>query len=581
MTATEPGARLSPGRSRLLLALLLVAGFTYACVVARYLDRPLRFDETEWPVQAEGILLHGVPKVLYSEHRAILLSPLLGYDAYYGMWHPPLYQYTLALGIRVLGGSNAVLRGVSVVWFLASLVLAWQLLRLLLPRGTPALLRAVPLALILLTPLVNEGSLHLDIDNTSLTFSLLLFSYVFLRAPLDTSWRRCLALGLLLALALWSKLTTPFLLLGAAILFLLLSRQVRGAFRLAVVALSTGLGLFFLTYFLYCDLFHYPPSFMFEFSYLHNRKIYQPNDLWPIVQSMRWHTVWLSPGIALLLLFGFAARVREYVRERRTEPADFLLLTAAMIFFFYVAWGGLFGKYTVPGAILGLLGLTPRLASALRNVQLERPRALLALCAALLLFHVLCLPALQLRPPRAAAPSYPWKDSILDFRNLILLLALVSLASLYLLSRRLVSSSVSGAPALVILVLYIAIANPVNILKTVLPEYDRSPYRPNFDRGFPEVVDTLNREYGKASVILCPKDIGYYFQGRYYPLETIGATQGMAALRPLLEEGSLDAVTENVKYPTLTDAMLLRRLDELGVRSKIGDYVIWRLGARR
>ena len=580
-TASSAIARWSRGRSRLLLALLAVAAAVYVCVLVRYLDRPLRFDETEWPVQAAGIVEHGVPKVLYSEYRAIWLTPLLGFDAHYGMWHPPVYQYSLALGTLVLGTSNAALRGVSVLWFLASLVLAWKLLPLVLPRGTPALVRAVPLALVLLSPLVNEGSLHLDIDNTSLTFFMLLFSYVFLRAPQDDSWRRCLALGLLFALALWSKLTTPFLLAGAAVVFLFLSRRYRGAFRLALVALPVGLGLFFLTYFLYCRLFDYPPSFMFEYSYLHNRKIYQPNDLWPIVQSMRWHTIWVSPVIVLLLGFGFVARVRSFLRERRAEPADFLLLAAAMIFFFYVAWGGLFGKYTVPGTILGLLGLAPQLVGAMMDVRLERPRIFLLLCGCLLLAHSLFLPALQLRPPRAAAPSYPWRDSILDPRNLTLLLALVSLAIFYLVSRRLLASSSKSAPFLVSLVVYAAIANPVNILKTVLPDYDRSPYRPFFDRGFEEAVEVLNREYGETSVILCPKDIGFYLHGRYYPLESIGAIQGSEALRPIIEGGETDAVVDNLKYPTLTDAAMLRRLDEIAARSMAGDYVIWRLGARR
>ncbi len=251
-----------------------------------------------------------------------------------------------------------------------------------------------------------------------------------------------------------------------------------------------------------------------------------------------------------------------------------------MIFFFYVFWGGQFGKYTVPGAILGLLGLAPRLAGALRGVQLERPRAWLALCAALLLGHALFLPALQLRPPRAAAPSYPWRDSILDSRNLALLLALGSLVAFYLLSRRLFSSS-GGAAVLVSLLLYVALANPVNILKTVLPDYERSPYRPFFDRGFSELVDGLNRDYGKGSVILCPKEIGYYFRGRHYPMESVAAMEGMAALQPLIEGGAVNAVADNLKYPTLTDPVLLRRLDELGVRSRFGDYMVWRLGARR
>ncbi len=567
---------MSRARSLLLLALAVVAAGTYLCVVARYLNRPLRFDEAEWPVQAAGILRHGVPKVLYSEDKTLWLSPLLGFDAHYGLWHPPVYQYSLALGALLLGWSNAVLRGVSVIWFLASLALAWRVLGLVLPRGTPALLKAAPLALLLLTPLVSEGSLHLDIDNTSLTFFLLLFAYVFLKDPPNASWRRCLSLGLLVALALWSKLTSPFLLLGAAVFFLFLDRRFRDGIRLAIVASAVGLGLFLLTYFLYCKLFAYPPSFMFEYSYLHNRKIYQPNDLWPIVQSIRWHTLWLSPGITLLLLFSFGARVRGYLAARRVEAADFLLVASAMIFFFYVAWGGSFGKYTVPGAVLGLLGAAPQLVAGLQGVRIERPRAYLSLCLALLV-SALLLPAIQIRPPHAAFTSLPWRDSILDFRNLVLFLAVGSMVLFYGISRRLLTAPAGRLIVLVSLTVYVVIANPVNALKVVLPDYDRSPYRPFFDRGFSAAVDALNAEYGGDAVIACPKDVGYYFRGRNYALETVGALQGFAALRPLIDDGEIAAVVDDVKYPTLTDAPLLQRLDQAASREARGDFVIWRL----
>lgn len=558
-------------RRALLLAIVLAAAATYLCVVARYLGSPLRFDETEWPGQSQAIARRGVPKILYSEDKQLWLSPFLGLDAHYGMWHPPVYQYSLALGGIVLGWSDAAMRGVSLLWFAATMLLAWGILGSILPRGTPALVRVLPLALVLLTPLVADGSLHLDIDNTSLAFFLLLFSYVFLREPLDTSWRRCLELGLLVALALWSKLTSPFLLLGAATLYLFLSRRFLGGLRLAAVGSTVGFGLFLSTYLLFCRLMSYPPMFMFNHSYLHNRKIYQPNQLWPILQSLRWHTIWISPGISLLLLLVLGVRARRYLRERRTEPADFLLISAAMIFFFYAAWGGLFGKYTVPGVILGLLGAAPQLAAAFEDLRIERPRAWLGLCAALLAACLL-LPALQIRPPRAAAGSLPWRESLLDPRNFVLLAVLVLLALFVWASRRLGPALLAG------LVAYIAIANPVSSLKVVLPGgYDRSPYRPFLDRGFAATAADLNTLYGPSAVIIAPKDMGYYFAGRHYPMETVAAFQGLPALRPLIEEGKVSAVVDDLAYPTLNDEATLQVLGRKATPVRHGDFVIWRL----
>src|SRR5260370_30159653 len=144
----------------------------------------MRFDETEWPPQAIGILKHGVPKLLYSEEsvRWATSSMYYGFDAHYGMWHPPTYLYSLAVTAQLFGTGTVAMRATSLAWLLLSLVVVWQITGLLLGQEAPLLVRAVPIALILMTPLLMQGGLYLDIDTTSLLLALLPLIWLYLRA---------------------------------------------------------------------------------------------------------------------------------------------------------------------------------------------------------------------------------------------------------------------------------------------------------------------------------------------------------------------------------------------------------------
>ncbi len=94
----------------------------------------MRFDETEWPPQAIGILKHGVPKLLYSEEsvRWATSNMYYGFDAHYGMWHPPTYLYSVAVTAQLFGTGTVAMRATSLAWLLLSLVVAWQITGLLL-----------------------------------------------------------------------------------------------------------------------------------------------------------------------------------------------------------------------------------------------------------------------------------------------------------------------------------------------------------------------------------------------------------------------------------------------------------------
>ena len=119
-----------------------------------------------------------------------------------------------------------------------------------------------------MTPLLMQGGLYLDIDNTSLLFALLVVIWLYLQDPDTVSPRRLGLLALAFAFALASKLTTPYMLLASIGVYQLLRRQpVRAFVQPAFIGVG-GTAVFGAAYLSYCALLRYPAQFMFQYTYL-------------------------------------------------------------------------------------------------------------------------------------------------------------------------------------------------------------------------------------------------------------------------------------------------------------------------
>ena len=101
---------------------------------------------------------------------------------------PSVVLVTVGVGAaaKVAPTSIAALRVVGVLSLALSFLILWRWSTETLGRDTPAAVRAWPLSLAALSPLVTQGSVYLDIDNTFLATGLLLFVWRFAR-PGDDS----------------------------------------------------------------------------------------------------------------------------------------------------------------------------------------------------------------------------------------------------------------------------------------------------------------------------------------------------------------------------------------------------------
>ena len=125
----------------------------------------------------------------------------------YGLWHPPLYVYVLALSYKIFGTASWAARLPGVVCFLITLWLLWRLVTHLSPPESRQHVRIFLVSLYLVNPLLIQQGMMLDIDNTVLTLLGVLLLHEFLRMDAKgTPWLQKYAwLTVLMTLSFWAK----------------------------------------------------------------------------------------------------------------------------------------------------------------------------------------------------------------------------------------------------------------------------------------------------------------------------------------------------------------------------------------
>jgi len=221
----------------------------FLVLAAHQAAKPLHLDNMDFPAVAQATAHSGKPVYYRGEENRL----------HSGLYHPPLYIYTLAAWFRLFGFGPAQARMFGALCALLQGWLALRILGLLFGGERVRQWRWLFWPLFLLNPYTLQGSAIADIDSTIYgpLLSLALFSALRIcwqdgrrRQDEPHAWEFGLV-ALALTVALWAKLTTVLLLFP--FLFLLFAPRL-GWKRGAVVTLgvsAAGLGAFALTYYLY------------------------------------------------------------------------------------------------------------------------------------------------------------------------------------------------------------------------------------------------------------------------------------------------------------------------------------------
>jgi len=329
----------------------------------------------------------------------------------------------------------------------------------------------------------------------------------------------------------------------------------------------------FAAYFAYCRLLAYPANFMFQVEYLRNNGLYATvKSITQILSAVRWNIVWLSPTLTLLVAGTFARRTWRYVRLRDVEPVDLLVIFSTGCFVAYAIVGGMWGKYTTPGALAAVVAIGLELGPWWRSVRITRP-VLLAGVLVVTAGIAALLPLPYARSTRFDARVSHLLDYAADPRA-ISLAAIFVLASIgaALASRAWMKAGAHAPLFSLALVLFVMAVNPAMTAHELASRADRGPFRVADDHGFASVVDFLNQSMPPGAVLVGPKDVGFYTHVRYYGLEML-AEQGTDALEKVVSRPEVRYVVDSTMYPIVIDRRAFADLDIARVEM-VGDFRI-------
>lgn len=496
----RPGAllyRLGPARTMIVVGMFAALVF-YLVNALHYGQLPLRIEENEWPPMAAAIIDHGKPVIAADEtHRLRFTSPTTtDQSPIIGAWHPPLYLYSVAASMLVLGDDASYsLRIIGVAGWLLTCMLVLLVARRL-ERKRWLQVGGAAVILLLIAPYTVQGSLFLDIDTQIYAPLILGYLYallLFVERPERLTGRQLSLLVLLLTTVLWAKMTTAIsLVVVTTVCWVWLRGWRRGGREMGIVLVGTA-ALFLCSYALWSHLAGIPFSYTFDVTFAKKSGRLLGSSLLRD-GAVSWHTAWLTPGfLALVGVFGVGVLV-NLVRGRRLRPVDMLWAFGVAVLVNYVLLsptdGSYQGKYVFTAIAPLMLCITWML------LRRPMPAAPWAFGAAVLIG----IAAALVVPDLLTNGTY-WLSSN-DWRRNVVLVSILILLTAWLLVR--VGTRGFGAGVLIVL--------GALFLGQSVRSYDAntSPLYPVKDTAeFRAAGALLKRIVGRDRIALVPKDLGF------------------------------------------------------------------------
>jgi len=241
--------------------LIAIGFFILLCIIQA--GKPLHLDNVDFPAVGKATAISGLP-IYYRGEQTPHFS---------GLYHPPLYIYTLAAWYNLFSFSPTTTRMLGALCAIFQGALALMILRCLF--GLEVKRRVAPFfwLLFLLNPYTLAISSIADIDSTIYGPILLAIIYSVLRCRWRDATeirdhiptRRIILTSLLFALGLWAKLTTILLLIPLIYLLLAAPGRWLSAARTTAIMVATGVLIFLSTYGLYGWAFNLDIKYTFNF----------------------------------------------------------------------------------------------------------------------------------------------------------------------------------------------------------------------------------------------------------------------------------------------------------------------------
>ena len=308
--------------------------------------------------------------------------------------HPQGYVHLAQVAQALLGVSTASVRFVGLICALLSVWLIPWLTAVVYPdRRDRSALTILAIVLTALSPFVIQNSLLIDIDNTVLIPATLIILIAWAALQTRSARLRFGVLTVLLAAALWFKLPTPPLVMGALFIYHLLRSEWKRAVELVGISLA-GLLLFAITFELYTLLSGYQWAY-FGPTFARSNGFFDLRLLMArFPQGMAVFVLWLTLPLALLLVVVVAQTLRRLF-HRQLNTADALTIYVIIVAVFYPliyvpAWG--FPRYQAPLVPIIMTLIAAQVTPALQHLSRRRVLSLALLLIGLCLFYLWIMP---------------------------------------------------------------------------------------------------------------------------------------------------------------------------------------------
>lgn len=584
---------------RITLWAIAVVMAMFVALVFAQAGKKFALDEVDFPVLAQAISETGKPYHYRGESDPSSL----------GLWHPPLYAYSLAGFVKAFGFSENTVRTFGVLCTLATAFMTVLIYRELFQVVGAAASRfaLLFLPLFLLHPYTIANTTVPDIDSTVLPITILAFIYGLVRmlnlsgttAQPDWTTRRTLALASLFALNLWAKMTTPLVLIPAA--FLMFKTKGWSWNRSIIISSAVAIGgalIFLTTYALYCYVLALPFDFTFRFLvFSFTKNSASGGGMAALFAGIYGHLVYTKQFVnwlGLMFVFVLALACGALIFQKSKQYADKILLVLAgfalFVTTFYLSLTGAFGgffKYPYPVFSLLVLVMAHYLQKHLFNGQEEsdvirishRETSIkIGQKQILLSIFIAATLAMGYYQLTVAKDIVTFQDRPVPFPTIILITATGLAIGMFFAKK---TSSLWLTYGLV--VLYgMLLGSQFGISRSQAVATYPTKYHYG-QAGFDETVSYLHERLGAKEPIWSMKDIGHYANGTYF--ENYSSIFGS---EPEITRNLQEAIKEKkVQYFVVTTGIGQDRVDAYApfrsaldiccaVEKQFGNFIIYK-----
>ena len=531
--------------------LTAIAILFFLAVSLSQITKPLIADEVYWPKVADGIQHTGAPSFSHSENQPTETPPFL----------PPLFPYYVATMLS-LGFPAVFIRFLSLIFVILTIPLVYFIGKKLAAN------KIIPhLAVIIysISPLVVQGGVLLDLDNSILTFLVALFFYTFIKFESNLTPKKYTIIGLLFGVLMLAKPTTPPVIIISIFLFYIFNRKIREAFKRSLIISLIGFIPFFIGSYIYSAVAKVPlfgslllagyayPKGVPLTSYLLNNVLYA---------GLRAHIFWIIPALFLLLVYFLGSRIKLFRKSGRLELIDMFFIFVILLFIEYVSFGQSpwrFPKYFTPAMPLVAL-LSAFAVFRYRDSIPKNPKLHIFSAAIIVAIHMALIP----NPLLHSTSFIPAAKAATLYMMPLLAVFLINFAH---------SKKLKPAILTSFLVTFVVTALYLGILHATA--YNMSTTFYYGDYGMDSVVNFVKSNTGPNSLIIAPWDVGYGSGRKIYEaqkeLETAGCTVALKRL------GIYFAVLRgdwNGRYNPILFKCLKANYNE----TNIGNYYLYKTG---